>query len=237
MKTTLRLFFVALMCIAASAVSPAVASAAVDPVGSISQTGNRVTVTVDNGEEDVRCTARARQGSEDRAFAALENVPPFTTATLTFELALAGEYIVSWECFRDDTYGAGSDTATVAQDLPRVSVFGPFEFSTGSAELFASPEPTARLMQVGRDVTWRVIAGDTDVNCRSRIFAGTALAAQTQTYIVPAHVAVNLTIVIPTDGEFTTDWTCFTATQTWGNEAARVPISVPGNVTPQFGSS
>ncbi|WP_143546873.1 hypothetical protein [Rhodococcus sp. 06-235-1A] len=237
MKTQGRLFSVALMCSAATAMSPAIAVAAVDPIGAIAQSGNRVTVSVGNGEEDVRCAANAKQGSEDRAYSAVETVPVYGTATLTFELALAGEYTVSWECYRDATYGAGSATVTIAQDLPRVSVLGPFEFSTGSAEIFASGVPTARLTQVGRDVTWRAIAGDIDVRCRSRVFDGTDLVTQTQTYIVPAHVAVNLTVVVPEDGEYTTDWTCFTPTATWGNEASAVPISVPGNVVPQFGSS
>ncbi|MDZ7912891.1 MAG: hypothetical protein U5O16_13840 [Rhodococcus sp. (in: high G+C Gram-positive bacteria)] len=237
MKTTLRLFSVVLICVAASVASPTVASAAVDPIGSVSQTGNRVTVTVGNGEENVRCAANAKQGFDDRAYAAVENVPPYGAATLTFELAVAGEYAVAWECYRDATYAAGTGTVTIAQDLPRVSVFGPFEFSTGSAELFASSVPTARLTQVGPDVTWRAIAGDAEVNCRSRIFEDATLLTQTQTYVVPAHVAVNLTMVVPEDGDYTTDWTCFTETATWGNESSRVPISVPGNVSPQFGSS
>lgn len=237
MKTTVRLFSVALMCLVAAAVGPAVASAAVDPIGVISQDGNRVTVTVGNGEEDVRCAANAKQGSEDRAYSAVENVPTYGTATLTFELAVAGEYTVAWECYRDATYGAGSAAITVAQDLPRVSAFGPFEFSTGSAEIFASAVPTARLTQVGRDVTWRAVAGDTDVSCRARVFEAIDLVTQTQTYIVPARGAVNLTLVVPADGDYTTDWTCFTQVATWGNEASAVPISVPGNVAPRFGSS
>ncbi|WP_141217196.1 hypothetical protein [Rhodococcus sp. 14-2470-1b] len=160
------------------------------------------------------------------------------TATLTFELALAGDYAVSWECYNNEnSYNSGSAAITVVNDLPPVSAIGPFEFSTGFADLFASPVPTARLTQVGSDVTWRAIAGDTDVNCRARVYDGGGIVTETQTYIVPARVAVNLTVVVPTEGDFSTSWACFTASNSWGNEPSPAPIVVPGSITPQFGSS
>ena len=238
MKNTVRAMSVFALCLGLTVGFSGVASAAVQPTGSITQEGNRVYVDVQGGDEDVFCTAKAKQGMADRAFARVQTVEAFTSATLTFELALAGDYAVSWECYNNqNSYNDGSAAITVANDLPQVSAIGPFEFSTGSANPFASPVPTARLTQVGNDVTWRVIAGDTEVNCRARVYDGGGIATETQTYIVPARVAVNLTMVVPTDGDFTTSWNCFTPSNAWGNEPSPAPIVVPGNVTPQFGSS
>jgi hypothetical protein len=237
-KTRLRALSVFALCIGMSLGFAGTASAVINPTGAITQAGNRVTVDIQNGDEEVLCTARARQGTADSAFARVQTVPAFSSATLTFELAVAGVYDVSWECFNNqNAYATSGAAIVVANNLPQVSAIGPFEFSTGSANPFASPVPNAQLTQVGNDVTWRVIAGDTEVNCRARVFDGGLNLTETQTYVVPARVAVNLTVVVPYDGEFTTYWTCFTPTATWGNELSPTPITVPGNVTPQFGSS
>ncbi|MGW5288779.1 hypothetical protein [Rhodococcus pyridinivorans] len=206
--------------------APATASAAVDATATATIEANSVTWNVQNGDEQNTCTARAKENGADKAYASRTVVSAGESLRLTLPLPVAGVYQVSWECYGANTYSTETIEVTIpATQGPSVLVGSSVISLPSGSAIPGEAEPSAALTQEGTEAIWKVRAGSTEVNCRSRVFDGPEVA-RTQAYVVPPRVEIELRSDLE-PGDYTTTWVCFTDTESWGNEAAPVAITVP----------